>query len=178
MKAVLDACVLYPTVLREVLIGAAETGLIQPVWSARILGEWTRAAARLGPDQARIAGVEAALLADRWPEASVAAQGGAEGLDLPDPADRHVVETALAARASVILTLNLRDFPRPALAAAGLEARHPDVLLTTLHARAPDAVAGIAARVHARAEAAGGAMPLRALLKRAGLPRLGKALAR
>ncbi|MGB3315526.1 MAG: PIN domain-containing protein, partial [Albidovulum sp.] len=27
MKAVLDACVLYPTVLREVLIGVAKAGL-------------------------------------------------------------------------------------------------------------------------------------------------------
>ena len=77
-------------------------------------------------EQARIAGVEAALLADRWPDAAVEAQDGeqdgalgrAAGLDLPDPADRHVVETALAAAAPLIVTLNLRDFPRPAMAAA------------------------------------------------------------
>lgn len=178
MKAVLDACVLFPTVLREILMGTAEAGLIDPVWSSRILNEWTRAAARLGPDQARIAGVEAALLADRWPAAAVEGQGGAEGLDLPDPADRHVVETALAAGARLIITLNLRDFPRPALAAAGLEARHPDAVLTDLWAHHPDAVAQAVAQVHARAQALGGAAPLRDLLKRARLPRLGKALSR
>lgn len=178
MKAVLDACVLYPTVLREILLGTAQAGLLEPVWSTRILGEWTRAAARLGPDQARIAGVEAALLADRWPGAAVEAAGGAEGLDLPDPADRHVVETALAAGAPVILTLNLRDFPRPALAAAGLEARHPDTVLTALWAEHPDAVTRVVAVVHARAQALGGAMPPREMLKRARLPRLGKALSR
>lgn len=178
MKATFDACVLYPTVLREILMGTAEAGLLDPVWSQRILGEWTRAAARLGPDQARIAGVEAALLADRWPQAAVEAQGGAEGLDLPDPADRHVVETALAAGARVIVTLNLRDFPRPALAAAGLEARHPDTLLTDLWARHPDAVARVAAAVHARAQVLGGTMTLREMLKRTRLPRLGKALTR
>ena len=30
MRAVLDACVLYPTVLREILVGAADAGLIEP----------------------------------------------------------------------------------------------------------------------------------------------------
>ena len=49
MKAVLDACVLYPTVLREILIGVADAGLYQPLWSARILDEWRHAAVRLGP---------------------------------------------------------------------------------------------------------------------------------
>ena len=50
MKAVLDACVLYPTVLREILIGVADAGLYTPVWSPRILAEWRHAAARLGAD--------------------------------------------------------------------------------------------------------------------------------
>lgn len=182
MKAVLDACVLFPTVLREVLLGAAEAGLLQPVWSSRILGEWTRAAARLGADHARIAGVEAALLADAWPaaaiEAAIDARGAAEGLDLPDPADRHVVETALAARAPLIITLNLRDFPRPAMLAAGLAARHPDAVLTELWADHPDSVAAAVARVHDKARRLGGSMSLREMLKRANLPRLGKALTR
>ena len=35
MKAVLDACVLYPTVLREILTDSAAAGLFQPVWSQR-----------------------------------------------------------------------------------------------------------------------------------------------
>ena len=48
MKAVLDACVLFPTVLREILLGVAARGLYQPVWSDRILREWTRATAKLG----------------------------------------------------------------------------------------------------------------------------------
>ena len=43
MKAVLDACVIYPTVLREILTGVAALGLYEPLWSDRILREWTRA---------------------------------------------------------------------------------------------------------------------------------------
>jgi hypothetical protein len=47
MRVLIDACVLYPTVMREVLIGVAAKGLFTPLWSARILEEWARAAARL-----------------------------------------------------------------------------------------------------------------------------------
>ena len=36
MIAVLDACVLYPTVLRQILLGCAERGLYTPIWSAEL----------------------------------------------------------------------------------------------------------------------------------------------
>ncbi|MEN8935202.1 MAG: PIN domain-containing protein, partial [Planktotalea arctica] len=42
MKLLLDTCVLYPTVMREMLIGAARAGAFEPLWSARILEEWRR----------------------------------------------------------------------------------------------------------------------------------------
>ena len=174
MKAVLDACVLFPTVLREILIDAAQAGLYAPVWSRRILDEWRHAADRQG----LAAGVEIALLESRLPAALVAPLGGAEGLDLPDPADRHVVETALAAGAPVIVTANLRDFPRGALAAVGLGAVHPDEFLRDLYLRAPDAISGAVAATQRRADAAGGAMTRKDLLRRARLPRLAKAMAR
>ena len=48
MKAVIDACVLYPTVLREIVLGLARAGLITPVWSDRLLEEWARTAQRQG----------------------------------------------------------------------------------------------------------------------------------
>src|SRR5699024_9245322 len=105
MKAVLDACVLYPTVLREILILVADAGLYTPIWSDRILAEWRHAATRLGPDQQAIAGAEIALLRERYP-ASLAPDDGATaaGFDWPDPADRHVAEAALASGAELIVT--------------------------------------------------------------------------
>ncbi|MEM1131104.1 MAG: PIN domain-containing protein, partial [Pseudomonadota bacterium] len=54
-SAVLDACVLYPTVLREALLAAAAAEGFRPLWSARILEEWRRAAIRVDGG----AGVEA-----------------------------------------------------------------------------------------------------------------------
>ena len=174
MRAVLDACVLYPTVLREILADAAGAGLYMPVWSARILDEWRRAAARQGLD----AGAEIALLRDRFSQALTAADADAAGLDLPDPADRHVVEAALAAGAPVIVTANLRDFPRGALAAVGVRAIHPDEFLRDLFLAAPQPILAAIEATLRRAEAAGGRMTRAELLRRARLPRLAKSIAR
>ncbi|KGJ04043.1 PIN domain-containing protein [Paracoccus halophilus] len=174
MRAVLDACVLYPTVLREILADAAGAGLYRPLWSRRILDEWRHAAQRDGRD----AGVEIALLQDRFPQAMVQGVADASGIDLPDPADRHVVEAALAGGAAVIVTANLRDFPRGAMGAVGLQAIHPDEFLRDLFLRAPDPILTAIAATLTRARAAGGDMTQRELMRRARLPRLAKAIAR
>lgn len=174
MKAVLDACVLFPTVLREILTDPALCAVYTPLWSPRILEEWRRAADRQG----LAAGVEIALLESRLPQSMVTPAGGAEGLDLPDPDDRHVVEAALAAGTDLIVTANLRDFPRGALAALGLRAVHPDEFLRDLYLRAPEAVLEAVAATGRRAHAAGGTLDRAELLRRARLPRLAKAIAR
>jgi len=177
MRAFLDACVLYPTVLREVLLAAAEGGLYEPLWSPRVLEEWARAVARLGPGQEAVARGEIALLKARWPGALVADDPGA-GLVLPDLADAHVVAAARGAGAELIVTLNLRDFPARTLADLGLRAEHPDAFLRGFWAEHPEEVARAAEKVRAEAERLSGQLqPMRALLKRAYLPRLGKALA-
>ncbi|MFV0302461.1 MAG: RSP_2648 family PIN domain-containing protein [Paracoccus sp. (in: a-proteobacteria)] len=177
MRALLDANVLYPTVLREILADLAAAGLYQPLWSPRILDEWRHVAARQGV--AEVAGAEIALLSDRFPAASVSDQGSrSAGLDLPDPADAHVIEAALNGGADLIVTANLRDFPRSALAAVGLRAEHPDAFLTGLWAHDPDPVAMAVRDAHAKAGRLGGQMALGQMMKRARLPRLGRALAR
>ncbi len=179
MRAVLDACVLYPTVLREVMLGLAGQGLYTPLWSPRLLEEWARAAARLGPGQEVIARGDALAAGLRFPGASAVLPPGAEvALDLPDADDRHVLAAAIAAGADAIVTLNLRDFPARALAPKGIRAVHPDAFLLELWREHPAAVAAVAEAVRAEAERLSGApQPLRALMKRARLPRLGKALA-
>lgn len=176
MRVFLDACVLYPTVLREILLAVAEEGLIEPLWSPRVVEEWVRAAAKLGPGQEAVARGEAALLDARFPFARVPDAAGA-GIILPDLADAHVAAAARAAGAEAVVTLNLRDFPPRAMADLGLRADHPDALLHALWAAHPEAVARAAERVRAEAERLSNCpQPLRALLKRASLPRLGKAL--
>jgi len=179
MKVLLDACVIYPTVMREMLLGVAGAGAFTPLWSERIIGEWQHAAARLGPDaQAQAAG-DAALMAARWPGASVSHPPSLEArLWLPDPADVHVLAAAVAGSADLILTLNAKDFPRQVLAEEGLSRADPDAFLMGIWQAHPALVADVAARVLTEARRLSGEdWEMRGLLKKARLPRLGKALA-
>lgn len=176
MRIALDACVLYPTVMREMLLEAAALGAFSPVWSPRILEEWARAARRTEGGEA-VARAEIAAVRDRWPAARFDPPDDLiESLSLPDADDRHVLATAIVARAPVLITRNRADFPSRALTRHGVIVRDPDDYLTEVHRTERD-LAAAAATVQARAKAASGRpQPLRPLLKRAGLPRLGKAL--
>ncbi|MCB2134410.1 MAG: PIN domain-containing protein [Rhodobacteraceae bacterium] len=179
MKVLLDACVLYPTVLREILIGAARAGLFTPLWSERILEEWARATRKLGPEAEVLARGDIARLRAAFPKSSVPQSPGQEArLHLPDPDDIHVLAAAISGHADVILTFNAADFPRHVLAEEGIERRDPDGFLWQLWSEAPERLGPVIEEIRAEAERLSGqAQPLRALLKRAGLPRLGKAMA-
>ena len=61
-------------------------------------------------------------------------------LELPDPDDRHVLAAAIAGRAAVIVTWNVKDFPAPGLLRYGVASQSPDDFLTDLHAAFPDAL--------------------------------------
>ena len=178
MKLVLDACVLYPPVLRSILLGTAAGGLFVPLWSDRILEEWARATVKLGPEAEALARSDATLARAAFPRASIAPQRAIEArLLLPDENDIHVLATAIAGHADAILTFNAQDFPRHVLAAEGIERRDPDGFLWELLSHHPDAVGAVIARTHAEAERrAGQPVSLRALLKRTQLPRLGRAV--
>lgn len=179
MKVLIDTCVLYPTVMREVLLGVAAYGLFEPLWSARILEEWARAARKLGPDGEAQARGEVALICAAWPRAEIKPAPGIEArLWLPDPDDVHVLASAIAGYADVLLTLNNADFPGHTLAEEGVTRREPDGFLWQMWSFHPDPVAQAVTRVHARAEELSGqTWDLRKLMKKARLPRLGKALA-
>ena len=178
MKVLLDACVLYPTVMREMLLGVAKTGLFEPLWSARILEEWARAARKIGPEGETIARGEIALLQANWPKSTVPPQPGLEQrLWLPDENDIHVLAAAIAGHADILITLNKADFPQNLLAEEGIQRRDPDGFLWQLWSDHPQAVKGVAAAVHDTAKLLSGQeLDLRKLMKKARLPRLGKAL--
>lgn len=167
-RVLLDTCVLYPPILRNLLLELADRGLFTPLWSQGVAAEWLHVTARKGEP-----GAAAALdrMAARWPQGCTPA-GDADWLDLPDPADRHVLAAAIAGRAGVLLTLNRRDFPRRALAPHDLKAVTPDDFVMDLWLATPAPVESAVARVWPGLSGA----PLRAALKKAGLPRLGRAL--
>ena len=180
MKLVLDACVLYPTVMREMLIGAAGLGHYQPLWSARILEEWARAAARLGPEGEAQARSEIALLRASWPMAEVSPAPGIEArLWLPDAADVHVLATAVSGFADGIVTMNRQDFPKNILAEEDLDRLDPDGFLHDVWSRDPQGMQQVGDAVLAKANRLSrrDGWEMRPLLKKARLPRLAKALA-
>lgn len=98
-------------------------------------------------------------------------------LNLPDADDTHVLAAAITCSADTLMTLNLRDFPARTLAAFQIVPRHPDAILRLLLEDHQDAIAAVAEQVRSEAERLSGQpQAMRALLKKAGLPRLGKAL--
>lgn len=179
MKLTLDACVMFPTVQREILLAVAREGLITPLWSPRILEEWARAARKIGPTGEAQARAEIALLRAHWPRAEVHPRDGdLARLWLPDPADIHVLAAAIAGSADAIVTVNTRDFPRHILAEEGLQRHDPDGLLRDLYFAQPDPVIRAVEAVAAEAARLDDApRDPRALLKKARLPRLAKLFA-
>lgn len=175
-RILLDACVIFPTVMREVLLGLAQAELYEPLWSDRILEEWVRATRRLGDGAEVIARTEVAVMRDQFPKACVET-GETDTLWLPDPDDIHVLAAGIAGQADVLVTKNISDFPTRVLGQYGILRRDPDGFLIGLLEDHPEVVGRVAEEVRLKAEAISGrAQPMRALLKRAGMPRLGKAL--
>jgi predicted nucleic acid-binding protein len=178
VRVLIDACVLYPTVMREVVLGAARAGAFTPLWSARILEEWARAAVKIGPTGEAQARAEIALLRAAWPQAEIAPHAGLERrLYLPDENDIHVLAAAVSGNADIIMTLNAKDFPRGTLAEEGLSRVDPDSYLHGIWSAEPAMIENVATGVLAQAkQLSGQGWEMRALLKKARLPRLAKAL--
>ena len=109
-----DANVLYPAPLRDLLIRVAMAGLVRARWTDAIHEEWIRNLLRNRPDLGAEQLKRTRQLMDRAvPDCLVIGyEGLIDGLRLPDMDDRHVLAAAIHARATLILTLNVRDFPR------------------------------------------------------------------
>ncbi|MCK6512146.1 PIN domain-containing protein [Myxococcota bacterium] len=133
-SALFDACVLYPAPLRDLLMRLALIGLFQAKWSAQIHEEWMRNVLQSRPDLSRERLEKTRELMDR--HATDALVEGYEHLihqlELPDEGDRHVLAAAIHAKVDVIVTFNLKDFPRSVLRPYGILPLHPDVFLCEL----------------------------------------------
>lgn len=129
--ALLDANVLFPQLLRDVLVSLSAGRAFEARWTNQIHHEWTRNVLKQRPDiapgtldQVRALmnkNVPGCLVEDFEPLI--------ETLDLPDANDRHVWAAAIEAQATIIVTLNLKDFPERVLAAYGIRPLSPDVFL-------------------------------------------------
>lgn len=179
MKLLFDTCVLYPTVMRHALMGACRVMGWTPLWSERILEEWARAARKLGPEGEAQARAEIALLEAAWPKARVTWVPTLEArLYLPDEADRHVLAAAISGSADQIVTMNAKDFPRATLFEEGVDRIDPDALMMIAWMDQSDAMGALAEEILADARRLSGEdWGMRALFKKARLPRFAKAIA-
>ncbi|MCY3876172.1 MAG: PIN domain-containing protein [Rhodobacteraceae bacterium] len=142
LKALLDANVLYPAGLRDLLLRLADRYLFAPLWSADIHAEWIDSLSADRPDIDRKMLDRTRAVMDRhFPDALVTGyEVLASELDLPDTTDRHVLAAAIHGRADVIVTANLRDFPVGSLALHAIVAQHPDTFVAHLIDVDPEAV--------------------------------------
>ena len=129
--AVLDACVLYPAPLRDLLLSLASSGLFRARWTTQIQNEWIE---NLLAKRSDVKREKLAYTVERMNAAidDCLIENYAyliDTLTLPDEKDRHVLAAAIAGHADVIVTFNIKDFPEKIVAAHGIEVLHPDDFL-------------------------------------------------
>lgn len=177
--AVCDACVLYPFHQRNILIQASADGLYDARWTEEIHDEWMRNLTANVPALS-IERLHATrrLMEQALPEALVGNfHHYIQDISLPDPDDRHVVAAAIEAKASHILTWNLRDFPVKELRKHRLISETPDGFLANIYDEAPELVVGSLANARRNLTKSGtSAQDFLDLLGRQGFKKLAKRL--
>lgn len=126
-----DSCVLYPAPVRDLLLELAAAHLFRAKWTEEIHREWIENLLRKRPD----------LVSERLERTKNLINESVEDclvhdyehlcnqLVLPDPNDRHILAAAIKGQAQMIVTYNLKDFPKKCLHKYGIEAQHPDDFL-------------------------------------------------
>ena len=150
-RVFLDACVLANFGVCDLLLRLAERPRqFLPVWSDAVLDEVHRVhTEKLGWPRDLADSFRAEILR-HFPEARSVNYTHLMPAIANEAKDRHVLAAAVHARASLILTFNLKDFPEEALAPWNVLALHPQDYLLTLYdmdrAQVVSRIAAIAAK--------------------------------
>lgn len=126
-----DACVLYSAPVRDLLLQLASQGIFRGRWTKKIQEEWIKNLLKNRPDITR-SQVERTCL--RMNETVLDClvtdyEDIEKSISLPDSKDVHVLAAAIKSQAQVIVTFNLKDFPKDILEKYQIEAQHPDTFL-------------------------------------------------
>lgn len=126
--AFLDANVLYPAQLRNLLMYLAVPGIFRARWSEHVQEEWKSNLLENRADLTREQLERTRQLMNlHVPDALVTRyEQLIPALTLPAPNDRHVLAAAIRGGASVIVTNNLQDFPDDVLEEYEIDVQNPD----------------------------------------------------
>ena len=126
----------------------AITDLYRARWSNRIHEEWMRNVVKDHADIPREKVERIRDLMDLHVRDGLVTgyESLIDRLTLPDPDDRHVLAAAIHCGADMIVTFNLKDFPKDVLNPYGIEARHPDEFLAYQLEVAPEVLCSAAKR--------------------------------
>ena len=128
LAVLLDANVLYSAAMRDLFMEVALANLLRPKWTPDIQCEWIDALLRNKPNLKRVNLERTQDLMDKAiPDAIVTGyENLIDSFTLSDPNDRHVLAAAIVGQCDVIVTQNLKDFPKDLLEPFAIEAQHPD----------------------------------------------------
>lgn len=123
---------LYPAPLRDLLMHVALTDLYRAKWTYLIHDEWIRNLLKNRQDLTKENLERTRDLMDAHVRDCLVTgfEDLIDAVTLPDPGDRHVLAAAIRSGADVIVTFNLKHYPASALAKYGIEAQHPDEILS------------------------------------------------
>ena len=140
----IDANVLVQAPVRDTPLRLAEgPALYRPLWSAEIMAEVRRTLANpFGISPSRIAHLESKLR-EHFPDAWVEGFEPLIAKVTNEGKDRYVLAAAAHAKARLIVTYNLRDFPPSSTRQWRLTAIGPSAFLKDLYASDPGSVQAI-----------------------------------
>ncbi len=131
-SAVLDACVLVPMALCDLLLRLAEEpAMYRPLWSEQLLTEMAKALKTKLHRSTAEAAWRRQQMKQAFPEAMVTVPSALlKAVEcIPDKDDRHVLAAAIMARANAIITQNTRHFPKDCCEKYGVLCQTPDDFL-------------------------------------------------
>ena len=125
--AVLDACVLFSRLQRDVLLSLAHADLYTARWTQEIEHEWASSLVKKYPDAADKIPRLVEHMREAIPDCLIVDYAPLiASIQLPDERDRHVLAAAIRGNADAIVSLNTKDFPASVLATFDIEIQTPD----------------------------------------------------
>jgi predicted nucleic acid-binding protein len=140
-KVFIDACVLANQGVCDLLLRLAERPrLFIPHWSEEVLAEVRRTHVTKLNWPERLADHYQTEIRNAFPEAVVSGYEPLTENLTNDPKDRHVLAAAIRGDCPLILTFNLKHFPKSSLSAWEVCAEHPQDYLLVLYGMDPKQV--------------------------------------